>query len=59
MIDAVIASSKYSFSNEVFCVAVSPLVSGGGPLSDSISLCLLHGIESTQPCLCGSQSSGE
>ena len=32
------------------CVG-SHLVSGGGPLSDC-SLCLLHGSESTQPCLC-------
>ena len=37
--------------------AVSPLVSGGGPLSDS-SLCHLHGRDSAQPQLCGPQSCG-
>ena len=32
--------------------AESPVVSGGGPLSD-FSLCLLHGPDSGQPFLCG------
>ena len=34
----------------------SPLVSGGGPLSD-LSPSLLHGPDSGQPFLCGHQSS--
>ena len=45
--------------NDENCVSVeSPLVSGGGPLSE-LSLCLLHGPDSVQPFLCGPQSSGE
>ena len=28
-------------------------------ISQSLSLCLFHGRDSTQPCLCGPQSSGE
>ena len=45
--------------NDATCLSVeSPLVSGGGPLSD-LSLCLLHEPDSGQPFLCGHQSSGE
>ena len=45
--------------NDESCVSVeSPLVSGGGPLSD-LSLCLLQWPDSGQPFLCGPQSSGD
>ena len=45
--------------NDENCVSVeSPLVSGGGPLSE-LSPSLLHGPDSGQQFLCGHQSSGE
>ena len=45
--------------NDENCVSVeSPLVSGGGPLSE-LSPSLLHEPDSGQPFLCGPQSSGE
>ena len=51
--------SPWLMCNDENCVSVeSPLVSGGGPLSD-LSPSLLHGPDSGQPFLCGPQSSGE
>ena len=41
--------------NTVTC----PVASGEGPLSADISLCVIHGSDTSQPFLCGHQSSWE
>ena len=39
-------------------IVVSPTVSGGGPVSADVSLCLFHGQDSGKSFLCGHQCSG-
>ena len=54
--DIGVASEKFQSRNDeefvlVGVVAAVPVVSGGGPLSTDLSLCLLHGSDSGQPFL--------